>query len=147
MPIYLKLDGVRGQSKDPSHLGWLEISSYQFDRSQSKNGFHDIYLTSAVDSTAQVLYRMSANGDLIASGELHAVDEKNRDMTLVYKFTEVVVTTQLSVPARAGAGPLTQFIHINFKKGEMSVGVPDAQPRGGQADDSPFYDLAQQTGG
>lgn len=37
--MYLKVEGVTGESKDSNHTGWIDINSFSWGASQPGNGF------------------------------------------------------------------------------------------------------------
>ena len=135
MPIdTLNWTGFAVESKDPLHLGWLEILSYQF-----ANGRHRSKTASTIFIDQRI--RQHRAGSLPDVGEWRPdsraanstrLTRKTGDMTLMYKFTDVVVTVTVKCPSPGGR-PGDSVYTLNFKKFEMPVGVPDAQPRGGQA--------------
>ncbi|HEX9161420.1 MAG TPA: type VI secretion system tube protein Hcp [Thermoanaerobaculia bacterium] len=71
--IFLKVDGVPGESKAPGHEGWIEISSFSFGVTQptsvgsatttgSKTPVHDLSFTHVVDKASPILMNAALTG-------------------------------------------------------------------------------------
>lgn len=82
--VYLQIDGVKGESADSTHAGWIEISSVQLGVAQPKSatsstaGGHtaercehrSIALTKLADLSSPILMRLCSAGKTIPKAKL-----------------------------------------------------------------------------
>ena len=80
--MFLKLDGIEGESKDAKHAGEIDIESFAWGMAQTGSGHrgtgsgtgkvdvHDITITKVVDKSSPSLMLACANGKHIAKGSI-----------------------------------------------------------------------------
>jgi len=80
--IYIKLEGITGESKDANHKGWIDVLSFDYAVSQSssvssgggggvgKANFDALSFIHYVDKTTPVLFKYCAEGRHIPKVEL-----------------------------------------------------------------------------
>lgn len=80
--MFLKLDGIDGESKDAKHTGEIDIQSFAWGMTQSGSGHrgtgsgsgkvdvHDITITKLVDKSSASLMLACAGGKHIAKGSI-----------------------------------------------------------------------------
>jgi type VI protein secretion system component Hcp len=129
--MYLQLDGVHGESKEPGYDGWLKISSYSFGEGgplAQNTAVHVFSVTCALDSTAPVLSRMLMDGTPIRNGKLHVFNKTGsaRSVVLRVTFTNIGVMARFNAPS--GGGPVVQSVRFNFDKFTSEYSTPAAQP-------------------
>lgn len=70
-PIYMKFEGISGESKAPGHEGWIELQSLNFSPTQAsatggggagKVAVHDISISKKVDSSSPALMKAAVGG-------------------------------------------------------------------------------------
>lgn len=128
--FFLKLDGIKGESKDSKYKGEIDILAWSWGMSQSgtahlgggagagKANVQDITITKYVDLSSPILARLVASGKHIAKGNL--IVRKAGDKPLEYmkiNFTDVLVSSYQT----GGSGSddrVTESISLNFAKVE-----------------------------
>lgn len=80
MPIdmFMKVDGVTGESKDANHVGWTDISSFSWGASQQgssgdaagKVSFTNLHITTLIDKSVTALLQFCSNGKRVKNIEL-----------------------------------------------------------------------------
>jgi type VI secretion system secreted protein Hcp len=80
--MYLKVDGVTGESADSNHAGWIDITNYHWEAVQSasmasgggggtgKVRFNDLRVMANLDKAASALIKFCASGKHIAEVKL-----------------------------------------------------------------------------
>lgn len=146
---FLKIDGIKGESKDSKHKDELEVLSFSFGAAQQgtassgggmgagKVKMSDFTFTVPTSTASPKLLVACANGQHIASATLTCRKAgKDQQEFLVYKFTDILVSSHLTgMQAIAAvqqngspAGQTTQLpavqhietITFNYSKIEMS---------------------------
>ncbi|PDO89045.1 MULTISPECIES: Hcp family type VI secretion system effector [Kosakonia] len=78
--IFLRIDGINGESKDAQHPGWTDVNSYSWG-SKRNNGapggtgkvnYHNLSVHCQVDKTTAGALLYSSNGNRIRTVELSA---------------------------------------------------------------------------
>ena len=99
---YLKLDGVKGESHDAIHTGWIEVLAYSFGVSPGLTGsgsggaasnvsFSDLRIIKVLDTSTPILFHDNASAKLIRSGTLELV-RPDGQVFMDYKLSNVIVT-------------------------------------------------------
>ena len=108
--LFLKLDGIPGESTDNKHKDEIELQSFSWGESNpgahlasgagggaGKVSMQDFHFTARVSKATPLLMASCATGKHIATGQLtvRQASGENRGGTefLFYKFTTVVVTS------------------------------------------------------
>lgn len=122
--MFLKLDGLRGESYAPRHIGEIEISGFTWGQPKGisvgsvaagKASINDLTVFKPIDKTTPFLKVASANGQYFASGELTIEEVSERGSllrTMIIKMKDIIlmfVTTNGD----------TDSIDINFANLEM----------------------------
>jgi len=130
MDMFLKLDGVTGESKDKDKgtVGTIDVLAWSWGMSQSGN-FHsgggggagkanvqDLSLTKYIDKSTPVLMLASLTGKHFATAELNI--RKAGDKPYVY--TKITMTklliSSVSTGGSGGEDRLTENVTLNFAK-------------------------------
>jgi type VI secretion system secreted protein Hcp len=126
--MFLKLDGIKGESKDHKHKDEIHIESFSWGMSQTgahgagggggagKVNVHDISVTKFVDKSSAALMLACCAGKHIPSGEIAV--RKAGDKPLEYlkiKLTDILITG-VQVAGHGGGDVLTENLSINFAK-------------------------------
>ena len=125
--MFLKLDGIKGESQDHKHPGEIQIQSWSWGLSQTgtmgagggggagKVSVHDISITKNVDKASPALMLHCCNGKHIASGLVTV--RKAGDKPLEYlkmKLTDIIISSVQN--AGHGHEILTESVTLNFGK-------------------------------
>ena len=143
--MFLKLTGIKGESKDHKHKDEIHIESFSWGMSQTGSGHvaagagtgkvsvHDVSFTKHVDASTAALMLHCAAGKHIPEGLLTV--RKAGDKPLEYlkiKFVDVLVSGVQE--AGHGSELLTENVTLNFSKFhvEYQAQKPDGsgQPAG-----------------
>ena len=126
--MFLKLDGIKGESKDAKHAGEIHIESFSWGLSQTgahgvgggggagKVQVHDISATKYVDKSSHALMLHCASGKHIPGGLITV--RKAGDKPLEYlkiKLADILVSG-IQVAGHGGGDLLTENVTMNFAK-------------------------------
>ncbi len=77
--MYLKVDGVTGESKDSNHTGWTDITSFSWGATQPGNmavgggggagkvAFNDLHISAKIDKSVTAILKNCASGKHVAA--------------------------------------------------------------------------------
>ena len=125
--MFLKLDGIDGESKDDKHLRHIEVMSFSWGMNQKfvngdqgANEVHDFSFSHKVDKASPLLMVHCATGKHIPSATLRVVRGGTKPVEYMqYKMTDVMVSSLQHGGHQAGNVPTDQF-SLNFSKVEFS---------------------------
>ena len=130
--MFLKLEGISGESKDSSHKGEIDVLAWSWGLSNSgtahvgggagagKVNVQDLSFTKYVDLATSPLLLAAANGKHIGKATL--VVRKAGETPLEYitiTMTDVLVSA-VSTGGSGGEDRLTENVSLNFAKVEVS---------------------------
>lgn len=133
--MFLKLDGIDGESQQKGHEQWIEVGSFSWGvanltsaaagsgRGAGKPSFQDFSFTKQTDSASPKLYIRCATGEHIKSGQLSflKLDDAGKGSAIEYlkiKLSDVLVSSF----QESGGGDVPQdSFSLNFAKIEFSV--------------------------
>jgi type VI secretion system secreted protein Hcp len=125
--MFLKLEGIKGESQDKTHKDEIHIESFSWGLTQTgvhgvgggggagKVNVHDISVTKFVDKSTPELMLATCNGKHIPGGLITV--RKSGETPLEYlkiKLTDILVTGVQH--AGAGGDLLTENLTLNFAK-------------------------------
>lgn len=129
--IFLKLDGIAGESLDDKHKGEIEIESFSWGVSQSgslaagsgagtgKAQFQDFHFSSAVSKASPNLFIKCVTGAHIKQADLYVRKSGERPVDFYHiKMTDVLISSYNSAGSN-GAIP-QDAASLNFAKIEFS---------------------------
>jgi type VI secretion system secreted protein Hcp len=99
--MFLKIEGIEGESQDKNHKGWIEISSVQYGISASipssgektsKAAFSDVLITKVLDKASPKIAMSTANGEQYPSGEIHFCDSDSAMCFYTIKLSNVIIS-------------------------------------------------------
>ncbi|ENZ9095861.1 MULTISPECIES: Hcp family type VI secretion system effector [Enterobacteriaceae] len=113
--MYMKVDGVTGESKDSNHTGWIDIDSFSWGASQPGNmyvgggggvgkvNFNDLHVNALIDKSVTALLKNCASGKHLAKVEL-SVCKAGGTQVEYAKITleDVLVTSVQYTGAKSG---------------------------------------------
>ncbi len=123
--IFLKLDGIKGESKDEKHKGSIAIESFQWGLQQAgtmgqgggggagKVSFSDISIQKFADASTPALMQACAGGDHIKTGVL-TVRKAGGKQEEYYKIslTQILVSSIHNTGAHGGVP--SETVTLNF---------------------------------
>jgi|SRR5712692_1358321 len=126
--MFLKLDGIKGESADDKHKGEIHIESFSWGMNQTgthgagggggagKVSVHDISITKFVEKSSCDLMYHCASGKHIPSGliTVRKAGEKPLEY-LKIKLTDILVSSVLE-SGHGGGDKLTEAVTLNFAK-------------------------------
>ena len=130
--MFLKIDGIKGESKDSKHADQIEIMSYSWGLSQTgtmafgggggagKVQFQDFHFTNAISRASPLLFLKCATGEHIKEATLTArkAGEEQQDF-LIIKMNDVLISSYQSGGSSGGDLP-TEQVSMNYAKIEYS---------------------------
>lgn len=137
--IFLKIDGIKGESQDSKHKDEIEILSYSFGESQTgtfasaggggagKVSMQDFHFTTPVNKASPGLFFACASGSHIKEGLL-TVRKAGGDQQeyLKIKLTDILVSSYQVGASHGSEVPTDQF-SLNFSKIEYSYAPQNAK--------------------
>jgi type VI secretion system secreted protein Hcp len=131
--LFLKIDGIAGESADAKHKGEIELESFSWGETQSE-GAHgggagggagkvqvqDLHFVTRVNKASPTLMLACATGKHLKQAVLTARKAgKGQQEFLIFKFTDLLVSSyQTGGSARGDDDPVDQ-IAFNFARIEM----------------------------
>jgi type VI secretion system secreted protein Hcp len=129
--MFLKLDGITGESLDDKHPSEIQVTSWSFGLSNSgsagfgsgsgsgKVDFQDIVLTKPVDLSTPILWQWCCNGKHCPSGTLTVRKAGTTPLEyLVFSFTNIVVS-HASTAGSGGDDVQFETIGLHFQSYKM----------------------------
>jgi type VI secretion system secreted protein Hcp len=130
--IFLKLDGIAGESLDDKHRNEIEVESFSWGVSQSgtlafgsgggegKAQFQDFHFTTGASKASPALFKACATGVHLKEAVL-TVRKAGDDRPLDYYFVKMndVLVSSYQSGGHGGANP-TESLSLNFAKIEFS---------------------------
>ena len=126
--MFLKLDGVTGESRDAKHSKEIDILSWSWGLSQSgtthqgtgggggKVAVQDIHITKYMDKSSPTLVKFCANGKHISKGTLIVRKAGEHPLEYLKIDMEEIIITNYSTGGSAAQDRLTENISLNFAK-------------------------------
>jgi type VI secretion system secreted protein Hcp len=135
--IWFENADIRGESKDPQHLNWIEVSSFQIDRLRNaaiggatgggagKVSVHDISITKHVDASSAKIFQACVTGKhyqkVLISMRKAGGDPSYMNIVLHDVFLS-------SYQKSSGGDRPTESLTLNFTKLEYNQPPPHVQP-------------------
>lgn len=130
---FLKIEGIKGESRDDKHKDQIDILSYSWGASQSgspgfgggggagKVQFQDIHFTMSVGKASPQLFLGCATGEHLKEAILtgRKAGGGQQDF-LVIKLNDVLITSYQSGGSSSGDVPTDQF-SLNFAKIDYEI--------------------------
>lgn len=131
--MFLKIEGVEGESRDKDHVGWIEVQSFSWGMSNS-GSLHsgggggagratslDLSVGKYLDKTSPILYLRTATGQHFPEVilVLRKAGDETRQKFFEIKLTDVIMTQAHLAGASGGDRP-SESISLNFAKIEWT---------------------------
>ena len=153
--MFLKIDGIKGESTDSKHTSEIEIESFHWGvnnigsagigggMGSGKATFTDFNVTKRADSSSPVLMEKCAGGDHIANAVLTMRKAGGTQQEYMkVKFTNLLISSFSHTGHGEDAVPL-EALSINFSKVQIQYSVQNTDGSLG-AQSSGGWDLGQQ---
>jgi type VI secretion system secreted protein Hcp len=130
--MFLKLDGIKGESADHKHKGDIEISSFSFGASNAgsqahgggggagKVSFSSFTITKPVDKSSPLLQKAAVGGQHYKEADIFFARKagKGQQDYLEIKLTDVLISSYQT--GGSGGGIPTEKISLDGIKGEAT---------------------------
>ncbi len=137
--MFLKIDGIPGESEDKKHSKEIDVLAWSWGLSQSgtmhvgggggagKANFQDLSITKWVDSATVPLLKACTNGQHIKKAELFVRKAGGKPLEyMVYTFEELLVSS-VSQGGSGGEDRLTENVSLNFRSWHLKYTAQTAQ--------------------
>ena len=142
--MFLKLDGIKGESTDSKHKDEIEVMSYSWGLTQTgtmafgggggagKVQFQDFHFTQKVGTASPLLFKSCSTGAHIkeATITVRKAGESPQEF-LQIKLNDILISSYQSGGSSGGDVPTDQF-SLNFAKIEYAVTAQDATGKPGE---------------
>lgn len=124
--MFLKLEGIDGESQDSKHKGEIDVLAWSWGMSQSgtfhsgsgggggKANFQDLSVTKWVDLASPLLQLYTANGDHFPNATLTVRKAGKTPLEYIVMKMKKVMVTSVSTGGSGGEDRLTENISLNF---------------------------------
>jgi type VI secretion system secreted protein Hcp len=156
--MFLKLDGVTGESKDKAHSGEIEIESFNWGATQlgasshgtgagaGKVSMNDFSFVMRTNSASPTLFLFCANGKHISQATLTCRKAGGtQENFLVVSFGDCLISNYQTGGAQSTEVPVDQ-ISLNYSKIEIDYLAQDAKGITKSAGKK-WWDMKTNTGG
>ena len=129
--MFLKVDGIDGESSDDKHKGSIDVLAWSWGASQSgtthmgggggggKSNFQDVSVTKYIDKSSFNLLKAVSNGKHIPKATLTVRKAGEKPLEYVKLLMEDVMITSVSTGGSGGEDRLTENVTLNFAKFEF----------------------------
>lgn len=154
--VFLKLDGIKGESKDKKYKDEIDVLAWSWGASQSatmhmgggggggKVSVQDLSITKYIDKSSTVLMQHCFSGKHIATGELIVRKAGGTAVEYLRILMKEVIISSCSTGGSGGEDRLTENVSLNF--GEVAVKYIEQKPDGGEGAKPEFaYSMSENT--
>ena len=160
--MFLKIDGIDGESTDEAHTGWIEILSYSHGVSQPATGsvssggarstqrsdHQDFSIVKTLDKASPKLFLHCCNGKHIPEITLElcrATGEKTKYMA--YKMEDALVSSVRPGGSSEGADLPLEEVTFNYGKITYTYTETDHLTGAAKGDVEGYWDQGKNVGG
>lgn len=141
MAMFMKIDGIEGESRDEQHMNEIQVESWSWGMSNSgsahtgggagagKVSVQDLSFTHFVDKSTPQLMLHCANGEHIPEAKLTVRKAGERPLEYFTITMKDVIVTSVSTGGSSGEDLLTENVTLNFAK--FTVKYVEQGPGGG----------------
>jgi type VI secretion system secreted protein Hcp len=144
MDMFMKIDELKGESKDKVHAGMIDVLAWSWGMSNSgsahagggqgsgKSNVQDMSFTKYIDKSSPDLMLACCNGRHYAEAKL-TVRKSGGDAPLEYVIITMsdLIVTSVSTGGSGGEDRLTENVTLNFAK--VKVEYTEQAPKGTEA--------------
>ncbi|MFN2531638.1 MAG: Hcp family type VI secretion system effector [Pyrinomonadaceae bacterium] len=126
--MFLKLDGIKGESKDQNHKDEIHIESFSWGMNQTgthgsgggggagKVSIHDISVTKFIDKASAALMLFCANGKHLKEGSITVRKAGEKPLEyLKIKLTDILISS-VQLAGHGEGDLLSESVSLNFAK-------------------------------
>jgi len=136
--MYLKLDGIEGESRDKDHGGEIDVLSWSWGMSQSgsmhsgggggagKVAIQDLNITKPVDKSSPTLMLKCCKGEHIDNAQLTVRKAGTTPLEYYIISLEKLIIASVSIGSSQGEESMTENVTLNFEKVEVHYQPQDA---------------------
>jgi type VI secretion system secreted protein Hcp len=140
--MFLKLDGIKGESQDSTHKEEIDVLAWSWGGSQSgtshmgggsgagKVSIQDLSLTKYVDKASPTLFLKMCNGKHIPTGVLTVRKAGEHPLEYIKLHLDDILVSHLSTGGSGGEDRLTENITLNFSKFKIEYSPQKADGSG-----------------
>jgi type VI secretion system secreted protein Hcp len=142
--MFLRVEGIQGESKDSKHADQIQVLSWSWDVAQkgtagSGTGLtagsvehRDIVIRKLVDKSSPVLYQFCCNGEHIPSADLYVRKAGGKAGALEYVVIhlEELIITGFSLGGQPQADQIEEEVKINYAKVKITYTPQDNAGQG-----------------
>jgi len=157
LDMFIKIEGINGESKDNSHKNQIDVLAWSWGMSQSgsfhvgggggsgKVNIQDISLTKYVDISSPVLMLACSNGEHIKKAELFVRKAGKTPLEYIVITMEKIIVSSVSTGGSGGEDRLTENVTLNFAKAEFKY-VQQSDKGGKDKDKTYKWDIEANKG-
>ena len=131
--IYIKLDGIDGESQDSKHKGWIDVLNFSYGVSQSsssftgggsgvgKANFDTLSFSHYVDKSSPNLFMYCAGGNHIPKVELSCCKVGDGSQEYMKVTMNDVIVTGVSLSGGNAETQVTESISLSYAKIKTEV--------------------------
>ncbi len=150
--MFLKLDGIDGESQDKAHKKNIDILAWSWGASQSgtthmgagsgagKVNVQDLSVTKYVDSSSAALLKHITTGKHIPKGRVLVRKAGDTPLEYINISMEDIIITSYQTGGSGGEDRLTENVTLNFAKVGFYY-TPQKADGSGEADKEMAYDI------
>ena len=148
--MFIKLNGVKGESEDEKHKGENDVLAWSWGMSQSgtmhvgggggagKANFQDLSITKWVDAGSVTLAQHCAKGTHIPDGQLIVRKAGDKPLEYIKLDMKEIIVSSISTGGSGGEDRLTENVTLNFREWKMTYTPQTKTGSGGGAVDFGF---------
>jgi type VI secretion system secreted protein Hcp len=141
--MFVKIDGIDGESTDKNHEGWIDVLAWSWDMSRPEGGLAtsggrlatgrvthgDFSVVKTIDKSTPKLHLKCANGQHIPSVTLELCRANGEQETYMeYELTDVIVSSvSMSTTVQGGETFPIEEVSFNYGKIEWTYTEYDAE--------------------
>jgi len=155
--FYLQIDGVKGDSQDAGHKGWMDVTNWNVGAhhpsgiksggggSTGKTSFTDLTFSTHLDPASTDMFLFCSNGKTIPKAKLECIRETG-DSKLKYLVIELenVIVSNFHT-STAGEKPSADY-SLNFAKMTVKY-TPQTKSGSAGGEVTHYWDVNENTGG
>ncbi|MBP2198282.1 MULTISPECIES: Hcp family type VI secretion system effector [Pantoea] len=144
--MFLKVDGVTGESKDSNHTGWTDITSFSWGATQPGNmavgggggagkvNFNDLSVNALIDKSTSAILKYCANGKHVTKVELSVCKAGGSQVEYARITLEDVLVSRLDYTGAANGDTLA--VTYGFQAAKVKQQYWEQSSSGGKGAES-----------
>ena len=137
--MFIKIDGIKGESADDKHKDEIHVLSWSWGMSQSgsahlgggagsgKVNVHDLSFTKYIDVASPDLYLSCCNGKHLKDAKLVVRKAGENPLEYLILTMEDVIVSSVSNGGSGGEDRLTENVTLNFARVKVDYAAQDAK--------------------